>query len=220
VAAVLSVLALRLPIPGHGDPVGVRETADAIRRRPVLQATGLVMAPSVFFGVIAVLVPLRINSLGGGAGVVAAGFMAGAAFEAVLSAWVGRVSDRVGRLRPYVIGMAISAAGLALVPLSQGLGVLVTLLVVMSVGAGLCFTPALALLSDAAEASGLHQGLATGLINVAWAAGQVLGSVGAGATANATGDALPCLVVAGMLVVVAFAARQNGIGQARYVAPT
>src|SRR3954471_4259542 len=78
VAAVLSVLALRLPIPGHGDRVGVREAADAIRRRPVLQATGLVMAPSVFFGVIAVLVPLRINSLGGGAGVVAAGFMAGA----------------------------------------------------------------------------------------------------------------------------------------------
>jgi MFS family permease len=184
----------------------------------VLQATGLVMAPSVFFGVIAVLIPLRINSLGGGAGVVAAGFMAGAAFEAVVSAWVGRVSDRVGRLRPYVIGMAISAAGLALVPASEALGLVVTLLVVMSVGAGLCFTPALALLSDAAEASGLHQGLAAGLINVAWAAGQVLGSVGAGATAAAAGDALPCLVVAGMLVVVALAARQNGVGRAGYVA--
>jgi MFS family permease len=218
VAAALSVLALRLPIPGHGDPLGVRETADAIIRRPVLQATALVMAPSVFFGVIAVLIPLRINDLGGGAGVVAAGFMGGAAFEAVLSAWVGRVSDRVGRLRPYVIGMAVSAAGLALVPASEALGVVVTLLVVMSVGAGLCFAPALAMLSDAAEASGLHQGLASGLINVAWAAGQVLGSVGAGATANVTGDALPCLVVAGMLVVVAFAAQQNGVGQERYVA--
>jgi MFS family permease len=217
VAGILSVLALRLPIPGHGEPLSVRETADAITRRPVLQATGLVMAPSVFFGVIAVLIPLRIHNLGGGAGVVAAGFMAGAAFEAVLSAWVGRVSDRVGRLRPYVIGMAISAAGLALVPLSEALGVVVTLLVVMSVGAGLCFTPALALLSDAAEASGLHQGMAAGLINVAWAAGQVLGSVGAGATASAAGDALPCLVVAGMLLVVALAARQNGIGRARYV---
>ena len=56
--------------------------------------------------------------------------------------------------------------------------------------------------------------------NVAWAAGQVLGSVGAGATASAAGDALPCLVVAGMLLVVAFAARQNGIGRARYVAHT
>jgi MFS family permease len=95
--------------------------------------------------------------------------------------------------------------------------VVVGLLVVMSVGAGLCFTPALALLSDAAEAGGLHQGLAAGLINVAWAAGQVLGSVGAGATASAAGDALPCLVVAGMLIVVALAARQNGIGRARYV---
>jgi hypothetical protein len=47
----------------------------------------------------------------------------------------------------------------------------------------------------------------------------VLGSVGAGATASAAGDALPCLVVAGLLVVTAmFAARQNGIGRARYVA--
>jgi MFS family permease len=220
VAAALALLALRLPIPGHGDAVGVRETLDSITRRPVLQATGLVMAPSVSFGVIAVLVPLRINHLGGGAGVVAGGFMAGAVFEAVLSAWVGRVSDRVGRLRPYVIGMAISAAGLALVPVSEALGVVVTLLVVMSVGGGLCFTPSLAMLSDSAEKSGLHQGMATGLINVAWAAGQVLGSIGAGAAATAAGDALPCIIVAGMLLAVALAARQNGVGRTRYVAHT
>lgn len=218
VAGALCVLALRLPIPGHGDELDVRETASAIIRRPVLRATAFVMAPSVFFGVIAVLVPLRIHDLGGGAGVVAGGFMVGAAFEAVLTAWVGRVSDRVGRLRPYVIGLGISAAGLALLPVSHALGVVVTLLVVMSVGAGLCFAPSLAMLSDTAEAAGLHQGLAAGLINVAWAAGQVLGSVGAGATASASGDALPCLVVAAMLVVTAAAARHNGVGRAGYVA--
>jgi len=220
IAGVLSVLALRLPIPGHGEELSIRETADAMARRSVLRATLFVMAPSVFFGVIAVLVPLRIHDLGGGAGVVAGGFMVGAAFEAVLSAWVGRLSDRVGRLRPYVIGMGISAAGLAVLPAGRALGVVVTLLVVMSVGAGLCFTPALAMLSDAAEASGLHQGLAAGLINIAWAAGQVLGSVGAGATASASGDALPCLVVAGMLVVVALAARHTIVGRAGYVAHT
>jgi MFS family permease len=219
VAAALSVLALRLPLPGRGDRLTVGETAEAITRRPVLRATGFVMAPSVLFGVIAVLIPLRIHSLGGGAGVVAAGFMAGAAVEAGLTAWVGRVSDRVGRLRPYVIGLIVCAVGLALLPASQALGVVVTLLVVMSAGAGLCFAPALTMLSDAAEASTLHQGLAAGLINIAWAAGQVLGSVGAGATASAAGDALPCLVVAAMLVVVAgIAARQNGVGRAGYVA--
>ena len=116
--------------------------------------------------------------------------------------------------------MAISAAGLAILPVSQALGVVVTLLVVMSVGAGLCFTPALALLSDAAEASGLHQGLAAGLINVAWAAGQVLGSVGAGPPQSRRAMRCPASSSPAMLIVVAFAARQNGIGRARYVAHT
>jgi MFS family permease len=220
IAAALSVLALRMPLPGRGDRVGVREAARSIASPQVLRATVFVMAPSVLFGVMAVLIPLRIHDLGGGAGVVAAGFMAGAAFEAVLSAWVGRASDRMGRLRPYIAGMLISAAGLALVPAGQSLGVMLLLLVALSVGAGLCFAPALAMLSDAAEASALHQGLAAGLINIAWAAGQVLGSVGGGATAAAAGDALPCLVVAAILVGTALAARQNGIGRARYVART
>jgi MFS family permease len=184
----------------------------------VLRATAFVMAPSVLFGVIAVLIPLRIHDLGGGAAVVAGGFMAGAVFEASLSAWVGRVSDRVGRARPYFAGMVFSAAALAILPLPESLGVVLALLIALSVGAGLCFTPALAMLSDAAEASGLHQGLAAGLINVAWAAGQVLGSMGGGATASAAGDALPCLAVAAMLVGTALAAWQNGIGRGRYVA--
>src|SRR4051794_210695 len=218
VAAALSVLALRTPVAGRGDRLDIRETAAAITRPPVLRATAFVMAPSVLFGVMAVLIPLRMHNLGGGAGVVAAGFMVGAAFEGVLSAWVGRFSDRVGRLRPYVIGMIVSAAGLALLPAGEALGVVVTLLVVMSVGAGLCFAPALAMLSDAAEASTLHQGLAAGLINIAWAAGQVLGSVGAGAGASAAGDAPPGPVVAPMLLGVgALAARKNGVGRARYV---
>src|SRR5215213_287856 len=79
VAAVLCALALRLPLPARGDRLTVRETARAMTRRPVLGATAFVMAPSVLFGVMAVLIPLRIHTLGGGAGVVAAGFMAGAA---------------------------------------------------------------------------------------------------------------------------------------------
>ncbi len=218
IAVGLSILALRLPLPGRGERLRIRPTGAAITRRPVLRATAFVTVPSVLFGVMAVLIPLRISDLGGGAGVVAGGFMAGAAVEAMLAAWVGRASDRVGRVRPYVVGMVIGAVGLALLPAGEALGVVLALLVAMSVGAGLCFVPALAMLSDAAEASGLHQGLAAGLINIAWAAGQVLGSVGGGATATAAGDALPCLVVAALLLGTALAARQNGIGRARYVA--
>ena len=218
VATVLAVLAMRLPLPAHGQRLDARQTAEAITRPAVLRATAFVMAPSMLFGVMAVLIPLRIHNLGGGAGVVAGGFMAGAAFEAVLSAWVGRVSDRIGRSRPYVAGMVFCAAALAVLPIPKSLGVVLGLLIALSVGAGLCFAPALAMLSDAAEASGLHQGLAAGLINIAWAAGQVLGSIGGGATASAAGDALPCLAVAAVLVATALAAWQNGIGRGRYVA--
>ena len=218
VAIALSILALRLPLPGHGERLELRETVAAMGRPAVVRATAFVMAPSVLFGVIAVLIPLRIHDLGGGAGVVAGGFMAGAGFEAALSAWVGRISDRVGRARPYFGGMVFCAGALAVLPVPETLGLVLALLVALSVGAGICFTPALAMLSDAAEASGLHQGLAAGLINIAWAAGQVLGSMGGGAAASAAGDALPCLAVAAILVGAAIAARQNGVGRERYVA--
>jgi MFS family permease len=217
-AVGLAIVALRMPLPERGERVRLRETAAALVSPSVLRTTGYVAAPSALFGVMTVLIPLRIGDLGGGAGVVAAGFMAGAGVEAVLAVLVGRLSDRIGRPRPYAAGMAICAVGIALVPAAQALGVVLTLLVVLSVGAGFCFAPALAMLSDAADASGLHQGLAAGLINVAWATGQVLGSVGGGAMAAVAGNALPCLLVAGILVGTALVAWQVGIGRPRYVA--
>jgi MFS family permease len=210
----LSLAALRIPEPGRGERQRVEEVREAILSPQVLRATWYVAAPSTMFGVVAVLAPLRIDELGGGAGLVAAGFTAGAGLEAVLAPLVGRLSDRVGRLRPYAAGMLISAAAIALVPAAGALGVILTVLIAVSLGAGVCFAPALAMLSDAAEATGLHQGFATGLINVAWAIGQVSGSVGGGAAAGAAGDALPCMLAAALLLVTAVAA-QNGVRRGR-----
>ncbi len=67
------------------------------------------------FGAIEVLVPLRIDALGGGAGVIAAGFIAGAALEAVLAPLAGRFSDRDGRRLPYVVGLTICALSMVVV---------------------------------------------------------------------------------------------------------
>jgi MFS family permease len=204
----LSVAAMRMPEPEHGEQQALREVRDAILGRRVLRATWYVAAPSVMFGVISVLVPLRIDELGGGAAVVAGGFTAGAGLEAVLAPLAGRVSDRVGRFPPYAAGMLVCAAAVALVPAAAALGVVIAALIGTAVGAGLCFAPALAMLSDSAEATGLHQGFAAGLINVAWATGQVTGGVGGGAGAGAAGDALPCLLAAGLLVATTLSARQ------------
>jgi hypothetical protein len=63
------------------------------------------------------------------------------------------------------------------------------------------------MLSDAADARGLDQGLAAALMNLAWAAGQIGGSGVGGAAAKAVGDGLPVAVAAalcaGTLVVIA-----------------
>jgi MFS family permease len=209
-AVALSIAALRIPEPGSGEPQHLPQVWAAMSSRPVLRATWYVAAPSMLFGVVSVLVPLRIHELGGGAGLVAAGFTAGAGLEAVLAPTVGRLSDRAGRLRPYAAGMLVCAFAIVFVPAADALGVLIAALIVFSVGAGLCFAPALAMLSDSAEATGLHQGFAAGLTNMAWAAGQVSGGVGGGALAGAAGDALPCLLAAGWLLATALAAWQAG----------
>ena len=81
-------------------------------------------------------------------------------------------------------------------------------LIVTSLGAGLCFAPALTLLSDIAESSSLHQGFAAGLSNMAWASGQVVGGIGGGVVASLTGNAAPSIAIAVLLLVtVAYAFR-------------
>ena len=81
-------------------------------------------------------------------------------------------------------------------------------MIVTSLGAGLCFAPALTLLSDIAESSSLHQGFAAGLSNMAWASGQVVGGIGGGVVASLTGNAAPSIAIAALLLVtVAYAFR-------------
>jgi MFS family permease len=215
----LSVVALRIPDPKVAEQQRLSEVREAILSRSVLWATWYVAAPSAMFGVVEVLAPLRMDELGGGAGLVAAGFISGAVIEAILAPTVGRLSDRIGRLRPYAAGMAISALAIALLPAAGALAGVFGVLIGISIGAGLCFAPALAMLSDSAEATHLHQGFAAGLINMAWASGQVLGGVGGGAAAGAAGDALPCLLAAGLLLATVAVARPMAMGARRRVRP-
>ncbi len=208
IAFALALAAAGLPEATVPEPQALNEIGAAIFSRPVLDATAFVAVPSVMFGAIEVLVPLRIDALGGGHGVIAAGFIAGAGLEAMLAPVAGRFSDRVGRRSPYVTGLTICAVAMVGVALAQTLGGVLAALIVTSLGAGLCFAPALTLLSDVADASALHQGFAAGLSNMAWASGQVVGGVGGGVVATFTGNAVPCIAIALLLLVtVAYAFR-------------
>jgi MFS family permease len=200
ITLALAYTASRFPEAAAPQRQSLREVAATMLSRPILDATVFVAVPSTMFGAIEVLVPLRIDALGGGHGVIAAGFIAGAGLEAVLAPVAGRFSDRVGRRTPYVTGLAICAVAMVGIALAQTLGTVLAALILTSLGAGLCFAPALTLLSDIAAASSLHQGFAAGLSNMAWASGQVLGGIGGGVVASLTGNALPSFAIAGLLL--------------------
>jgi MFS family permease len=208
VSLALAAVAARMPESAIPERQRLGVVAATMRTRPILLGVLFVAVPSIMFGAIEVLVPLRIDDLGGSHGVIAAGFIAGAALEAVLAPIAGRVSDRVGRRTPYVAGLAICAVAMVGVGTAQVLGGVLAALIVTSLGAGLCFAPAMTMLSDAAAKTALHQGYAAGLSNVAWASGQVIGGVGGGVVATLTGDAAPSIAIAALLLVtVAFAHR-------------
>jgi MFS family permease len=91
------------------------------------------------------------------------------------------------------------------------LAMVIVALLLTSLGSGLCFAPAMTLISDAADASGLHQGYAVAVTNMAWAAAQVAGGVVGAAVAGVTAEAVPIIAVAIVLVVtIVYAFRALG----------
>jgi MFS family permease len=203
ISILLAALAARLPDARAPERQALREVAAIMLTRPILTATGLVAVPSVMFGAVEVLVPLRIDELGGGHAAIAAGFIAGGALEAGLAPVAGRYSDRTGRRLPFVLGVAICACAMIGIAVAQALGPVIAALIVASLGAGICSSPALTTLADTADSSRLHQGYAAGLSNMAWAAGQTVGALGGGAIASAAGYSVPSFAVAALLLVTA-----------------
>jgi predicted MFS family arabinose efflux permease len=222
VAAALGAWALATPAPPRPERQGLDSVAQALRRPGVLTGMWLVALPAAGFGTIAVLGPLRLDHLGASGLAVGATFLVAAAIESVISPIVGRVSDRRGRLVPIRVGLAAGAVLLCLFTLPDTAVALAALIVVTTAALGTFWAPAMALLSDAAEATGLQQGLAFALMNLAWASGQVAGSGGGGALAKVTSDAVPpLLVVAGALttlVALGVSGRRGAAGRASRVA--
>jgi len=210
--AVLGVLlagwALRTP---PAEPEGTsspRELLAALRDGRVAAGMWLIAIPGLLFGTVNVLAPLRLDDLGAGAGVIGAAWLGAAALESGVSPVVGRVSDRRGRLFPCVIGLSIGAALMLLFPWPNSAWQLIALVIVVAPAVGMLWAPAMALLSDGAEALGIAQGFAFALSNLGWSIGQTAGATASARLADATSDTVPYLLLAGVAcVTVAILAR-------------
>jgi len=194
--AVLMAVAFLVPGPRDAPPQGLSAAWPAMRDRQIGTGMWLTTLAGLAFGVLDVLAPLRLNSLGASALVIGATFLAAAALEAALSPLTGRLSDRHGPLTPVRLSLAVAVAVSLLAPLFAPAALLVTVLIVGMPSFGTLYTPAAALLSAGADRLRLNQGLAFGLSNLAWASGQGAGAAGSGVLAQATSDLLPYTLLA------------------------
>src|SRR3984885_105551 len=194
--AALIVAAFLVPAPARAEPQGLRAAWPAIRDRRVGVGMSLTMLAGVAFGVFDVLAPLRLSRLGASAVVIGVTFLASAAIETGLSPLAGRLSDRRGELVPVRLSLAAAVVVSLLAPVLAPAPVLIAVLIVGMPAFGTLFAPATALLSTGAEQLGLNQGLAFGLGNLSWAAGQAGAAAAGGAIAQATADVVPYALLA------------------------
>jgi MFS family permease len=213
---VLMAAAFAVPAPREAVPQGLREAFTALGDRRLGFGLWLTMLAGLAFGVLDVLAPLRMADLGVKALVIAGTFLASAGLEAALSPIAGRVADRRGAIVPIRCALTGAVAISLLAPTLASAWALIPVLIVGMPSFGTLFTPAMTLVSEGAQRQRLDQGLAFGLANLAWAAGQAAAASGSGALAQATSDLVPySLLAAACLLTLGFTwIRRSHSGQA------
>jgi MFS family permease len=202
VALGLIAWALALPAPRGCASPPLREVADAVFDRRVVAGFTLVALPALYAGTVEVLAPLRLDELGASGVAIGGIFLVSALIEGSISPVVGRMSDRRGRFVPLRLGLVLAVPAAFLLPLPETV-VLEAAIVLATLAALATFwAPAMALLSEAIDATGIDQAFAGAITNLAWAGGQVAGGTGGAALAEATSDSLPYALL-GLLCGVA-----------------
>jgi predicted MFS family arabinose efflux permease len=197
--AGLGLAAWAAATPSHRVPSGqpVSMLFRALTGRRMLASVWLVALPSISFGALGVLAPLRLDALGLGAVAISGVWLVAIGVEATAAPLVGHISDRRGRVWPLGVGAAAAAICFALFPvLDAHWWTYAAAIAVCSFALGAFWAPSMSLASDEAEALGLDYAFGFAIINLAWAPSQVAGSAGGGRLADEVSDAAAYLVLA------------------------
>jgi MFS family permease len=197
-----------------------RETASfagltrALRDERFLGGLWLNMLPAMLFGLLIVLTPLALDEAGWGTFAIAGLFFVAGITEVFLNPVLGRFTDRSGRLLPIRVALGASVVVALALAVSSSAAVVALLVCAASISFGSLYTPGMSLTSHRAETVGLAQGLAFGVMNTAWALGEVVGPSAGGAIADSAGDAVPYVICA-VLCAATLAATYRVAGRLR-----
>ena len=202
--------------PEEQAPNAVRR---AIADRSFLGGLWLNTLPAWLFGVLVVLVPLRLDAGGFAPFAIGGVFLAAGLVEVAVTPLLGRFSDRRGRLLPVRTALGASIVVAVAFAFARDPYPVAALTVLAAISFGAFYTPGMALVSDRAELAGLSQAIGFGIMNTAWALGNMSGPSLAGVLAEAGGDTLPYLLAAALCGVTLVATRTARAPTARRAAP-
>jgi predicted MFS family arabinose efflux permease len=195
------------------EPQPLRALLRAFRERQVVSGFWLVSLAAFLLGIVSVVAPLRLDELGWGALGISAVFLVSAGIEAAMNPFIGRWSDRYGRLAPVRAGLVAAIAFSLVLPWTDGRWPYLLLVTAAAVFYGVNWVPGTALLSDGAETAHLDQGFGFALLNVAWAPANVLGATLGGVLAQTAGGGSAYLLAAALCLVTLAAAQFTVLDQ-------
>ncbi|HEY2319856.1 MAG TPA: MFS transporter [Solirubrobacteraceae bacterium] len=194
----------------HPEPAPQPRTApetptplrDMLRSSRIRLGSWLILLEAATIGATSTLLPLRLAHLGAASVVIGAVFLVASLISMAVSAPIGRTVDRRGAAVPLCIGLTLTAILMATLPLPHS-WVLLAIVSVVALGGPLtAYTiPALTVITDTSERLGIPLVVATMMLNLAWAVGEVIGAPAAANLSQATTDAVPLLALSAIMVL-------------------
>jgi MFS family permease len=192
--SVFTVALLLVAVLAPHPPLIVRNDFSltaALRDRGVRVGMYVMALPSFVLGSLYVLNPLRLDGLGASGVAIGAVFLAAAAIQAVGQVAIGRISDVHGRHLPLLVAVGFGAVLVSVLALPLPFGIVTVIVVAATVSFGVMYTPATAVLTEAAERATHQPIVGVAIVNFVWALGQALGGATSGALADATPGPAP-----------------------------
>ncbi|TMC98776.1 MAG: MFS transporter [Chloroflexi bacterium] len=208
-AVLLAGLAFAGPAaaPASGRTRGsARALVRLLRNRRAAVGNGVLSVVGIVGGTAWSLLPLLIARLQGSAATIAWILAVSYLVAALVNVFVGRLSDRFGRLAPTVVGLVIAALLLPGLPLFTTLAPLVIASIVASAVVSGLWTPTAAMITDAADPGASGHAVGVAAMNASWAAGGAAGALLMARLADTAGFVLPFALAGGLCAASAVVA--------------
>lgn len=194
--AVVAGLCSRLPRVANTEHVSMRAIGRYLSSGKIRTALWITSVPGYALGVLTLSGTYRLDEIGAGATAIAIAFSGIAVINVFLAPRIGQASDRLGRRRPLLLALGVSAFAILLM-LGATLKVPTVALIAIAGAFMLAVAgPGLALVGDGVHDLRGDPAHAIILMNLCWGPAAALGAITAGMVHGARGAVLSLLLLA------------------------